>query len=373
MAELFDNMCNANSLYRAYELSKRESNWKCSVQRFGASVFTNIRELQNELRSNSYAQKPFVEFTLHERGKDRRIKSVHIRDRVVQRSLCDEVLTKCLTKYLVYDNGASLEGKGIDFTRKRLQCHLEKYIRRHGVSGYILKIDFSKFFDNIDHGMAVKAVAEKIDDPSAMALYEYLISTFEIPMSEEDFIKYRYEPFNSLKFSGGGSRRLKRSVGIGAQISQNTGIFYPTRIDTLCKTVLGCTYYGRYMDDIYVIHENKEFLITVREEIKKIAKEMGLFVNERKTNITALKHGFTFMQVKYSFTEAGKIIKRLSSATFSRERRRLNKYRNLIGKCMTREDISNAYQSWKGSMKRYKTHRSVRAMDKIYNQLFVDN
>ena len=35
----------------------------------------------------------------------------------MQRSVCDNVLVPELSKYLTYDNGASMEGKGIHFAR----------------------------------------------------------------------------------------------------------------------------------------------------------------------------------------------------------------------------------------------------------------
>ena len=57
-----------------------------------------------------------------------------------------------MRKYLIYDNSASIKGKGIDFARKRLLVHLRKYYHQHGSNdGYILLIDFSKYYDNIQH------------------------------------------------------------------------------------------------------------------------------------------------------------------------------------------------------------------------------
>ena len=157
MAELFDDMTSADALYEAFQKSKKGSNWKGSVQHYEMNLLSNILRTRDALRTKTYEQKPFVCFELNERGKTRFIKSMHIVDRVVQRSLCEEILSPSLNHLLIHDNGASIEGKGIDFTRRRLDCHLEKFIRKHGINGYILKIDFSKFFDNIDHELALKA------------------------------------------------------------------------------------------------------------------------------------------------------------------------------------------------------------------------
>lgn len=105
---------------------------------------------------------------------------------------------------------------------------------------------------------------------------------------------------------------MKKSVGIGSQISQISGVYYPTRLDNYCKIVRGMKYYGRYMDDIYIIHESKEFLKGLLNDIRGICDEYGLFINPKKTQIVKLSHGFTFLKIKYSLTETGKVIERIS-------------------------------------------------------------
>lgn len=55
-----------------------------------------------------------------------------------------------LSGNLIYDNGASLEGKGISFAVKRCAVHLHEFYRETGGNdGYILLIDYRAFFDNI--------------------------------------------------------------------------------------------------------------------------------------------------------------------------------------------------------------------------------
>ncbi len=379
MSDYFDKFTNANSLYQAFLDSRRESHWKGSVQKFEKYILTNIFDLQKELRCGTYKPMPFTEFLLRERGKTRRIKATNIRDRIVQRSLCDTVLNPCLCPSLIYDNGASLKGKGIDFTRRRLQCHLEKFIRKHGKNGYILKIDFSKFFDNIDHELVLQAIGRKIDDPRVMALLERLIDSFAIDVSDlsaDEIAEFDHRPIDLVKHheSGKSEKFLHRSIGIGSQISQIIGIYFPTPIDFHCKVRRQCKFYGRYMDDIYVIHEDKAFLEQLLSEIKEIATDLKLFINPKKTTIMPLRSGFTFMQVRYSISETGKIVKRLKGEAFTRERRRLKTYRRLLDEGrITRADARNFYQSFRGTAKKFAAYRSIRNLDQLYTELFVNN
>lgn len=99
-----ENICNANNLYKAFGEAKKEVDWKESVQRYEINILSNISKTQDAIRNQMYKTKPMVEFELHERGRVRCIKSQHISDRVVQRSLNDNVLIPRIRKYLIYDN-----------------------------------------------------------------------------------------------------------------------------------------------------------------------------------------------------------------------------------------------------------------------------
>ena len=379
MGELFDKATSLENLYDAFQKAKQGADWKASVQRFEMNLLPNLQQLQNELRTKTYKQKPFVTFTLNERGKTRLIKAHHIKDRVVQRSFCDNVLLPSLRPYLVYDNGASIEGKGITFTRKRLEVHAHKFYRKHKTNGYILQIDFSKFFDNIRHDVLFERIAEKIDDPQALELLDSLLDAFKVDVSNltEQEQKDLYEGvYNSLTFKPSTSKQafMSKGLGIGSQVSQVGGIFALHRVDTLCKTVNSCKFYGRYMDDLYVIHEDKDFLKRLLEDIRAEALKIGLHINDRKTKITPLSAGFVFLQTRYHFTDTGHLVKRPTADKVARERRRLKAYRRLLDKgVLSRRDIANAYQSWRGNIKKFDTHKSVCSMDKFYNNLFLEN
>lgn len=88
--------------------------------------------MQRDLANMEYEFLPTINFTLHERGKLRRITGEQVQDRIVKHALCDEVLNPLIEPHLIYDNGASIVGKGIDFTRRRLLTHLRKYYAQHG-------------------------------------------------------------------------------------------------------------------------------------------------------------------------------------------------------------------------------------------------
>lgn len=342
----FSLVTNLDNLKLAYRKCKKGVNWKESVQRYGGYEFQNLLEAREKLLNDKAVSKGFVEFTIRERGKIRHIKSVHISERVVQKCLCDNILTPLLSRGLIYDNGASLKGKGIHFARKRIKCHLSRFFRKtKSNKGYALVIDFSKYFDNIPHEKLFQLQKKYITDEKIFNLYKSFITPF-----------------------GDGV-----SLGLGSQVSQISAVSYPNKLDHFCKEVLGVKYYGRYMDDSYLIHESKQYLQLCLSYIQKICNELGIKLNEKKTKIVSLHEGFWFLKGKYILLPTGKIICKANRDNTLRMRRKLKKFKKLLeqGK-ITKADIYTSYQSYRSNLKKFNAFYLVKNMDMLYKQLFHD-
>ncbi len=374
---------DANALIDAFNKSKQGTDWKSSVQRYEANLLRNVRDTQKSLMDGTYKQKEFVEFDINERGKTRHIQSMHISDRVVQRSLCDNLLNPSLYKYLIYDNGASVKGKGTDFARKRLETHLHRYYRENGSNeGYILLMDYSKFFDNIPHAKLMEEISKKIKDTESIRFISGLIDTFRVDvsyMTEDEYAHCMGSLYNALEHAEigkellTGEKYMGKSVGIGSQISQVCGIFYPTRIDNYCKIVRGMKYYGRYMDDSYIIHRSKELLRELLGKIREICKDIGIFINEKKTHIVKLSRTFKFLKTRYFLSDTGKVVKRCNKDYATAERGRLKKFREKLDNGeMEYEEIAQQYSSWRGNLKHYASYHMLKNMDALYNRLFIE-
>lgn len=370
-----DIISSADNLIKGYRSAEKASGWKDSTQRYGLNILKETEKLRSELLNGSYEQTKGTEFTVNERGHTRLIKAMTTRDTVLQHSLCDNILLPLLRPYLIHDNGASLKGKGISFTRRRLEEQIHKYYRRHGNEGYVLLIDFRKFFDNIRHDKLIDAIHEKIPDESLKWLIGKLLKIYEVDVSYTDDENIMNKVFNALEYAKvdksklTGKRFMRKSLGIGASVSQIAGVFYPTPIDTYCKAVMRCKCYQAYMDDRIVIHESKDFLKRLLEGIKRIADTLGLFINERKTQIVKLSHGFTWLKVRYILTGTGKLIKRIPRDIITRERRKLKKLaRKVIRGEMDITKYREQYKSWRGDKKAYHAYHMLQNMDQLYKE-----
>ena len=384
MKQLYD----ANVLIDAFNQSKIGVNWKGSIQKYEINLLENTYRTQEALKNGTYHSSPFVEFALSERGKTRWIKSMHIRDRVVQRAICDQILLPLFEKKLIYDNGASMKGKGIDFALERLHKHLQYHYRRFGTEGYIVLIDFTKYFDNIPHDKLLEEFSCEIHDEQLMRFVEYLISLFEIevgmlPKVMQD--EFEFGVFDNLKYNAYlrehpkclkrsyQSKKLKKSIGVGSQISQIAGVYYPTRIDTYFKNVKGIHGYGRYMDDTYIICRTKEEAIEYLEKMYELCNELKIFVNKKKTQIKRIDQPFTFLKIKHRLLSTGKVIRKVSPDTIARNRRKLKRLADKLYRGeLTYEDCRQAYVSFEGRLKKFNNYTALHNFQQLHKELFID-
>ena len=376
-----ETVTDLNDLYEAFRASMRGSAWKEEPQRFEADFLSQLVKLKKELESREYRVSQGSEFILNERGKIRYVHGRCMRDRVVRHILCDKVLTPALDKYLIYNNGASQTGKGLSFARRMFEKDLHSFYLRYGDNdGYVGFVDLTKFYDNIQHEKVRESICPKIDSFSGWLLTE-ILDSFKVDVSymyDEEYASCMETVFNSVKYNATipkemrtGEKFMAKSVEIGDQISQNIGIYFPTPIDNYAKIVRSCKYYGRYMDDIYIIERDLERLRSVIAGIKEQAAKLGLFVNDRKTRIVKLSKPFKYLQMRYFVLDTGKVVRRINPKNLTRQRRRLKAYKRLLDNGeLTEEAIEQAYKSWMGTYTVYMSKKQINNMKELYKTLF---
>lgn len=211
-----------------------------------------------------------------------------------------------------------------------------------GVDGWVLKCDISKYLYNIKHDALKSLIRKYISDPDCLWLLDMIIDSTEGNVG----------------------------IPIGNQSSQIFALLYLSSLDHMVKEKLGIKFYGRYMDDFYLIHEDKEYLRYCWKEIERHVNELGLSLNA-KTNIYPLKNGIDFLGFHSYLTESGAVIRKVRRKSKNNARRRLTKMRGLLetGK-ITPEKVEQSYKSWRGHASKGNCYHLIRNMDQHYNKLF---
>lgn len=317
-----DVVCDFEQLYDAMLVCKSGVMWKDSVAGWVKNGIINCANLENQLKDGTYSIDKYSRFTIYE-PKQRDIVSTRFKDRVFQRSLSDNYLTEEVKKSFIYDNGACLKGKGTDFARRRLTAHLQKYYRRHGNNGYVLKCDISSFFASTPH----RVVKEKLRK-----------------LCKDD---WAYGELCRIVDSFGTDEHPDTGMGLGSQITQLCQLAVLNDIDHGIKERKRIKYYVRYMDDLILIHEDKMVLLDCLEYIKTELEKMGLKLNSKKTQLFPISQPIHFLGYSYRLTQTGKIVKKVLPARVVHERKKLKRMAKLVmsGK-MSRSKFEQCFNAW---------------------------
>lgn len=350
----FEDVFSYDNLYQSGHICCRGVAWKSSTQMYRFNLVMNTAATRRALLNGTYKSRGFIEFDLYDRGKMRHIRSIHISERVVQRTLCDKAVNPCLKPSFIYDNGASTQNKGITFALNRLTCHLQRHYRKHGNEGYVLLFDFSDYFAKAQHWPVRMELERRIHDERTRALANECLDNFG-PIG----------------------------YGLGSQISQTAALMLPNRLDHFIKEQLQIKGYARYMDDGYLIHPSKAYLQKCLASMKEICDSLGIILNTKKTKIKRLTDGFKFLQVRFKLLETGKVLRKMSYESIKKMRRKLKKFRRwnaegrtviIGGKEIHKEfplsDICKAYESWRGHMRHGNSFHAIQRMDSYFKRLF---
>ena len=314
----FEKVIDFENMYRAYRRSKSGKGYKESSARFTVKALEGVNLLIEQLKTRTYRIAPYNEFKVYE-PKERVIQTTSFKDKVVQHSLCDNVLLPRLERIFIYDNCAGQRGKGTLFGLDRLAEHMKAFYKRYRREGYILKCDISKFFYNISH-TEMKDIVEYWFgyDKDICWLCNLFIDSTE-----------------------------GKGLPLGNQVNQGLALLYLDGMDKLIVHELGALYYSRYMDDFCLIHQSKEYLEYCLEVIREYLSTLGLTLNG-KTQIFPFKNGVDYLGFHTYVTEGGKVIRKLKNEN---KRNALRKYRRMArlvaeGK-LSREKFEASYDAWK--------------------------
>ncbi len=300
-------------LFDAHKKCRVSKQHRKDTVSFEINISQNLTSLSKDIFSKKYKPGKYKIFKIFE-PKERIIEALSYKDRVVLMAFCTNIIQPKIEKKLIYDNVACRKGKGTFFGIKRLETFLRDYYRKNKTNqGYFLKCDIKKYFQSINHKILACNLAMSGLDNEDMWFIDRLLES-------------RYED------TGVG-------LPIGNQTSQWFGLFYLNIVDRLIKEKLRIKYYVRYMDDMILIHNDKEYLKYCKQEIEKCVNEkLNLQLNS-KTQIGQLKSGIDFLGFRHILMPNGKILRFLRSQA----KVKLKKKLKLLKKIKTSELVDENY------------------------------
>ena len=335
-----EDVASSENILKCMHLVGNGVRWKASVQRFEINKLRWASGIQRDLLFGTYEPGKTVNFDIIERGKLRHIQAHHVRDRAVQKAICNGALLPTVYPTLIYDNSASQEGKGTDFALKRLKEHLRWHLARYGKTGVIVIIDLHSYFDTIPHDKAEKRLTRHISDQKIIKATRKIID----------------------------NNPGELGLGLGSEVSQIGAISYTDEIDRIVKEKYGIHCYGRFNDDSYFICSDRKTAELCLEDIRKALKGIGLQTNEKKTAIHNLSSDdFVYLKKRVHIEDSGKIVFRIARKNIRDERKKiLDQRAEYDAGRMSMDYIVKSYETWRNYAKKYCAYHTVGEMDKFF-------
>lgn len=335
----FEIICDFGILYKAYMKTKSGKKPNKSRIKFQRAALDGIYQLKQGLETKTYEISPYHKLTVYE-PKERVVMAALFKDNIVQHSLCDNILLPTLKSEFVSNNYAGQIGKGTKFGLDCLSLQMNLAYQKYGYNCWIVKTDIKKYFYNINHDLLKDILRYYIKDEDVLWLCEKYIDSTE-------------------------------GVGIplGNQVSQVFALLYLSGLDHFIIGELGVKYYGRYMDDIYLIVEKRNYAKFCLNAITEFVSSLGLELNS-KTQLIPFKNGIKFCGFHTYVTRDGKVIRKLTGEKKRAAKKKYKKKAKLVkvGK-LSKEKFYESYNAWKNHISHGNCIKLGYEMDKYIEDL----
>lgn len=223
-----DSALTLDKFYLAHLRAKRHKNRRTEITIFSVFVTEKLLHIMDVIRDERYQPSKYRKFMIND-PKRRLILALPYWDRIVHQWYVEEFIKPYYLPRFIKDTYACIPGRG----SHRAAIQLQKYMRdmrcKHPDGYYVLKMDISKFFYNIDPDIMYDMLARVIADPKLSRLTKTMI-------------------YDGDEHDG---------IPIGNYISQYFANIYLNELDQFCKHQLRVKYYVRYMDDFVLLAQDK--------------------------------------------------------------------------------------------------------------------
>ena len=297
-------------IFSAYYDARRNKRNSRSQLHFEMRLEENLVALYHEIAERRYRVGRSMCF-ITEVPVKREIFAADFRDRVVHHLLFNYI-APMLERSFIADSYSCRKDKGTLYGIRRLESHIRSCSDNFRRSCYLLKLDIRGSFMNIDRRKLFDMLCMRFDryarrPASGGKTWEQLL--------DYDLIRYLTreivfnDPTRNCFFLGDRSlwQGLPRSkslfytpdqcgLPIGNLTSQLFSNVYLDEFDQYVKRELRCRHYGRYVDDFYIVHPDRNYLRALIPCLRNfLASELHLTLHPDKIVLQHYSKGILFL------------------------------------------------------------------------------
>lgn len=309
----------------AYYEARKHKRFTESQIIFELDLFKNLYELWEELRDGNYTLSLSNCFMVT-RPKLREVFAADFRDRIVHHILINRLMSH-FQELFIENSFSCMPSRGTLYGVRKLKEAMDRH-----PEGYVFKFDLKGFFMSIDKKLLCKKLLKYIDqvigevDKDEAEFLKYITRIIVLHCPEKNCIikgnkiLWKNLPAHKSLFT------VKSGLGlaIGNLTSQLFAGFYLDCFDKFMYSIFGDDY-GRYVDDFYIVSENKEKVLHLIPKMEKFLKNhLKLTLHKDKRYIQPVRHGCKFIG---SVVKEGRIyVGNGTVSNMTNTGRKINKY-----------------------------------------------
>ena len=289
-------MVTTDDMLKAYYDCRRRKRRTASAIVYEMNYESNLIALRDRINTRTYQPGKSICFVVT-RPRYREVFAASFEDRIVHHyiALRLEPLFEMVFSPRTFN---CRKGKGQLYGVKMLEADIKEASNNYTADCYIMKLDLQGFFMSIDKSMLARMIdkfivqyytGSDIDD------LRYLCQIVVLHCPEKNCERHspaefwQHLPANKSLFTNGEGR----GVAIGNLFAQLFANFLLNVLDWYIEE-LGIKYHGRYVDDFYCIHADKQVLLSAVPKIRVKLAELGLSLNPQKFYFQHYTKGIEF-------------------------------------------------------------------------------
>lgn len=288
-------------LHLSYLQARKNKRNTLNQLKFELNQETNLYQLANAIYDRAYKPKPSIAFIIH-KPVMREIFAADFSDRVIHH-LIYRCIYPIIDRKLIHDTYSCRVGKGTLFGINRAKKFIRSCSQNFSKDAYVLKADIEAYFMNMQHGLIYEKVLKLIPDDKTVflglsreTLLYLLRQTIFNTVTKNCRIKGNRGDWNGLP-SNKSLFHYPDDTGlpIGNLTSQVFGNVYLNDFDHFVKKRLNIKYYGRYVDDMLFVHEERDFLTEVIPYLEEEVSLAGLRLHPKKIVLKSVEEGIYYL------------------------------------------------------------------------------
>ncbi|OPZ97480.1 MAG: Reverse transcriptase (RNA-dependent DNA polymerase) [Bacteroidetes bacterium ADurb.Bin416] len=296
-------------VFRAYYDARKHKRNTLNQLRFEMNLEENLVELYRDILEGRYRVGRSVCFIVNKPVK-REIFAADFRDRVVHHLLYN-YLSPVFEPVFIDDSYACRKGLGTLKGIERLEHHIRSCTKNFTLPAYVLKLDIQGYFMSINRN-SLYCIIERylvrhasrfdasVSTKGGFNLQLVLYLTREVVFNDPTcgcLVRGSRSDWNGLPPS---KSLFHSATGCGLPIgnltSQLFSNIYLNELDRFIKRTLGVKHYGRYVDDFFLVHPDKWFLLNAEEQIRAFLRDrLDLTLHPKKVYLQETTKGVAYL------------------------------------------------------------------------------